>query len=282
MSKDMPPPLVPLPNVKGPDIRQNQYPDTDMVPVAGDGKAKVRTLMKEALMAIERNDLQTARSKATQARDLRVELDWWEVNPTQLLEDIQRRAGGGGNPVAANNMRAMPTADARILVKDARDLLKVGRVDEAERLCNQAAAGGQTKGWGLFEDSPEKLRADIQKVKGRKGQDEANRLMTDARQLFAMGRVQEAKQKAMKAQALHGPYTIWDLGDRPQKLLEEIARFESKNPVSEVATGSPDVPSLPPYTPNVETVVKAAPPRRCRRRSWPVPTRPRTRSALPP
>ncbi len=118
-----------------------------------------------------------------------------------MLEDIQNRGNGGG-PAPSSTMKAAPTADARILVKDARTLLKQGRIDEAEALCNQAAAGGQTKGWGLFDDSPEKLRADIQKLKGRRGQDDANRLMTDARKLFAMGRVQEAKQKAMNAQAL--------------------------------------------------------------------------------
>ena len=174
--------------------------------------------------------METARLKANQAKDLRADLDWWEENPTRLLEDIQRRSNAkAGMPGSNAVSRPSPTADARILIKDGRTLLSQNKIEEAEELCNQANVN-QSKGWGLFEDSPEKLHADIQRARSKRDRDEAVRLMTDARKLFAAGNIQEAKQKASNAQRLHGPYTIWDLGDRPQKLLEEIAPRRSQEP----------------------------------------------------
>src|SRR5262249_39661502 len=74
----------------------------------------------------------------------------------------------------------------------------------------------------LFDDSPDKLKADIQKA-------QAARLLTEARRQFSAGNLKDAKAKALEAQKLHGPYTIWHTGDRPQKLLEDIDRAEAKN-----------------------------------------------------
>ncbi len=46
----------------------------------------------------------------------------------------------------------------------------------------------------------------------------------------------EAKDMAFQAKELHGPYSVWDFGDRPQKLLDDIARAE---------TGGRKAPVLP-------------------------------------
>ncbi len=52
----------------------------------------------------------------------------------------------------------------------------------------------------------------------------------EARKVFAAGKLQDAKAMANRAAKLHGPYSMWDMGDRPQKLLDEIHRTELKNP----------------------------------------------------
>ena len=61
----------------------------------------------------------------------------------------------------------------------------------------------------------------------RRDREESSKMLIEARRLYQQGTIQEAKVKAWQSQKLHGPYSIWDLGDRPQKLLEEIHRAEA-------------------------------------------------------
>ncbi|HWY87190.1 MAG TPA: hypothetical protein VNX28_10720, partial [Gemmataceae bacterium] len=224
-------PLVTGPTDSRPDLRQAVYPPVNESGPPGAGSANrnmARKLIKEGYEALKNNDLDTARRKALQAKELRPDLEWWEENPGRLLEDIQRRASKGSGPGANAGGKPMAPGDARILIKEARTLLMRDKIDEADKLCSQAATA-QPKTWGLFEDSPDKLRADIQKARSKRDRDESARLMVEARKLFAAGKVQEARLKAESAQKLHGPYNVWDVGERPQKLLEEIQRAEGKS-----------------------------------------------------
>ena len=242
---DPPGPLAKSP--EGPPVRQTTYPSTDpnAPPASADAtKAQARKYIKDGYKALAVNDLDTARRLASQAKDLRPNLEWWEENPERLLADIQRRAAAKAPaptaPVQGATVKntikpGTPPADPRQMVKEARNLLQLEKFEEAEKLCVQAGTA-QPKGWGLFEDSPDKLKNDIQKARTKRDRDEAGRMMVEARKLYSMGNFHEAKVKAYRAQQLHGPYNIWDLGDRPQKLLEEIQRVEAKK----------DTPPLPP------------------------------------
>ena len=53
-------------------------------------------------------------------------------------------------------------------------------------------------------------------------------LLIEARQAFEKGNLQDAKSKAYRAKVLHGPYSMWEFGDRPDRLLSEIAAAEGK------------------------------------------------------
>src|SRR5262249_45889190 len=74
----------------------------------------------------------------------------------------------------------------------------------------------------------EKLRGDLRSAQAHRDREEAARLLADARKLFTNGLLKEAKAKAYQAQQLHGPYGIWELGDRPARLLAEHEQAESK------------------------------------------------------
>src|SRR5262249_40086438 len=145
-------------------------------------------------------------------------------------------------PVETKPAEAKPTEpkpdDARGLLRQARELCNNGKIDEAEKVCQRAALVPSTR-WGLFEDSPDKPRADAQQARAKRDRDESVGGLTEARQLFARGELQQAKSKAYQAKQLHGPYTIWDMGDRPDKLLNEIETAELKQRRSK--TSAPEV-----------------------------------------
>jgi type II secretory pathway component GspD/PulD (secretin) len=218
-----------------------------------------RLYITQGYQALKANDVDTARSLAYKARDLHADLDWYEPNPDRLLADIQRRAPGAATQTAQNKAPPAPTkaaptnaapttaapanapnADPRALLKQGRDQLARNKLDEAEKLGQQAAAVPGAH-WGLFEDTPEKLHLDIQKVRTRRNREESVKLLKEARTLFAQGKYQEARTRAWRAAQLHGPYSVWDLGDRPQKLLAEIDRAE----INQRKTGTKGAESRP-------------------------------------
>jgi len=212
--------------------------------------AKARELINQGYEALRGKDYDTARKCAYQAKELRPDLEYWQANPDKLLAEIQRVAPAtdGSPEVVQTAARSVPEqqaakpgkANARELLKQARTLFKEKKLEDADKLCAQAAGVPGTH-WGLFEDSPEKLRGEIQKVRSRRDREESVRLLAEARKQFSLGRAQEAKTLAWRAQQLHGPYSIWDLSDRPQKLLAEIERAEGNtgNPNNPSKTGSP-------------------------------------------
>lgn len=194
-----------------------------------EARAKARRYIDDGYKALAANDLETARHCAEQAKALRPNLDWNERNPDRLLADIQRHSVTPVKTAKIPPTGAAPSAgtpaDARAWVKQARSALQQDKLDDAEKLIAKAAGVPGTR-WGLFEDSPERLRGDLQEARTRQNRDRANKLMADARKLYGVGKLKEAKEMAFQAKELHGPYSLWDFGDRPQKLLDDIARAE--------------------------------------------------------
>src|SRR5262249_55510528 len=83
--------------------------------------------------------------------------------------------------------------------------------------------------WGLFDmDSPEKLGQDVEKARGKRDRDESEKVLAEARHLYEKKEYENAERAAYRAQKLHGPYSVWDFGDRPSKLLAEIETARSK------------------------------------------------------
>jgi hypothetical protein len=229
-----PPEFPTAPNhaaARKPGLTQDMGPTAHLPPMAlpnapklppAEARAQARRLIDDGYRALQANDLASAQKLALQAKALRPDLDWNERNPDRLLADVQRQAGLSNN---STTQVAGTPADARAWVRQARAMLQKDQIDEADKLCTQAAAVSGAR-WGLFEDSPERLRSDIQETRGRLNRERAKVLMVEARKLYGQGYLAQAKAKATEAKELHGPYSVWDFGDRPQRLLEEIARAE--------------------------------------------------------
>src|SRR5262249_340556 len=133
--------------------------------------------------------------------------------------DAPALAPVGGKAEAPKPDVKYPT-DARALVKMGREMLKSGKVDVAEE-CAKRALAIPTR-WGIFEFSAQKLMNQVTAGKAEGDRLEAERLLVEARKQMNKGELELAADMAHKAEKLHGPYTVWEISDRPAKLLAEI------------------------------------------------------------
>ncbi|MGE3805144.1 MAG: hypothetical protein AB7K24_10770, partial [Gemmataceae bacterium] len=206
-------------------------------------EGSAQQLLDSAREALKKGDTAKAKMLVARARSLNVSYNWWDETPEKVAADIARAEATGGKPGAiaqvSNPPRQGNTApkaddkkytrdDIKKMIADARKQLRSAKLDEAEQLAVKARTLAPT-GWGLFEDSPDKLVQDIQKARVRQNKAESVRLLAEARQLLDKGQLDDAKTKALKAERLHGPYSIWDFGDRPQKLITEIEVARAKD-----------------------------------------------------
>src|SRR5262249_31516865 len=158
-------------------------------------------------------NLGKARQCAERARALSPTLGWWDDNPDKLVADIQRQeadkagtkpSSGSEVQTAKNNATAggvKDPADGRQFLRQARELFNQGKLDEAEKMTQQAV---MTKThWGWLEDTPDKLRIDLQKARTKHNQEESVRVLAEARKLFNEGKLKEARTKAFIAKRLH-------------------------------------------------------------------------------
>src|SRR5262249_21017922 len=92
-----------------------------------------------------------------------------------------------------------------------------------------------------FEDSPDRLYVDVEKAKVKRDREESVRVLAEARKSYAKGDYESATRLAYRAEKLHGPYSIWDLGDRPSRVIEHVreAKAKNRNPIMPDRSGPP-------------------------------------------
>ncbi len=201
--------------------------------------------MVRARAAYKKGDYQLATELAQQVKAMNVSSPFWDDTPDKLLADIERKMGG--KPIAAVQANG---ENPRLLVKRAREALDNNRLDVALDLARQAEANGRTTEWGLFDDTPDSIMKKVQEARGRRDRNDADRLVAQARGLFEK-QSGTAEQRAVNLDAargfclqaiqLHGPYNVWNYGDRADSLLKEIDNARSK---LKVAPRKPDASEL--------------------------------------
>ncbi len=160
-------------------------------------------------------------------------------------------------------------ANPKEMLRVGREQLEAGKFDDAAQTAQRAraasAAAGSWSPWGLFDDSPDALVRDVNKARARREQEESVKVLAEARRLYERGDYDQASTLAYRAQKLHGAYSVWDLGDRPTKLLAEIetARAKSRKravppvaPVAPVAVAKRDAATPPTAKPAVPAGTK--------------------------
>ena len=234
---------------------------------------EARALLVKARKAMDARDFALSHKLIDQARALRPQLAWSEDNPTSLEAELTRVEGLSkkkSKAVAAVDKDQVKNADKDQLKKlspadakaKAAALLKQGRIELAENKLDDAIKTLdklrviRTVAWGLFEDSPERFRQDLQIARQKHDQEESVKVLAEARELLKQGSYAEAKRAAYRAQKLHGPYSVWDFGDRPRKVLAdlELARAKAKtSPNTPAAAAASNKPTAPAATPPATT-----------------------------
>ena len=127
--------------------------------------------------------------------------------------------------------------DAKALLKEGRKALAAGQYDRAQDLARAAEANNPTGKWGLFDDTPNSLLKDVQAAALKADKNQADVLVKQAKGLFSKRAQSEAEkaanldqalQMAQRADQLHGPYSAWEFGLRPDKLVKDIQVARSK------------------------------------------------------
>ncbi|NBR04624.1 MAG: hypothetical protein EBT92_02525 [Planctomycetes bacterium] len=185
-----------------------------------------RTLIRDARKALTEGNSEKAKKLNEQAKSMKPTLNWWEDNPERVQSDILRSEGKTSTEQAGKDT-PKETEDPRQLLRRGRKMLAENKTDEATRLMLRAKAAPGAK-WGLFEDTPDKLRAEIEKLQAKKDKEESVKVLLEARKLFEQEDFEAATKAAYRAQQLHGPYNVWDTSDRPQRLIAEIETSKLK------------------------------------------------------
>jgi len=220
---------------------------------------QARRLLYDAHQAVQRGELDKAKQLLAQAEQLQVPLPPYEpYTPDKIRQAIaqaeQSRQTSAPPATTANSPNAPSDSDsepirkenARAKLKQARQLFEAGRLDQAEALARRIRVVPDCR-WGLFEDTPDKLLADIYKARQEEHRQQADALLAQARQKLEQGKFDEAEKLAYQARALQPHYSIWHRGEHPDRLLAEIkARRQQANrpriPDNNTATASPKVP----------------------------------------
>ncbi len=144
----------------------------------------------------------------------------------------------------ASSAGGAASGDPKQLLKNGRKALADGRFADARDLAAAAEANNPLGKWGLFDDTPVALRKDIQSAQAKAQKGQAEQLMTQAKATAMKPAANDAEraynldtalQMARKADQLHGPYSSWDMGERPDKLVKELTAARAKFTVAPAA-----------------------------------------------
>jgi general secretion pathway protein D len=197
----------------------NPNPDTE----------KARALLQQGRKALAAGKREEARQCAEQAAALKTDLHWSDDNPARLLADIARAEASAKPAAGASGTEAIRTKEqALTLLRQGREQLAQNKIEDAEKTVARLKSANNIH-WGLFfDDTPDKLLHDVERQRAQRNKDRATELLAEGRRLFEKKDYTGAEKLAFQAQKLHGPYTVWDLGDQPGKLLADVQKERQK------------------------------------------------------
>jgi type II secretory pathway component GspD/PulD (secretin) len=183
-------------------------------------------------------DVQTVRARLAKAEGKTVEAS--KAPPAPPQQEPSKTAAAA-SPTTSKTVPSAQPASPRQLVKLGRSALERGDLDQANDYLNQALAQKHSFNW--WEDTPTKLATDIRRASSKtkdkvvaknttislptpaketEPNPQAVAILTEARGLFAAGRLDEAEQRAQEAHA--AGKNEWAAGESPEHLLTDIRK----------------------------------------------------------
>ncbi len=159
------------------NVTASGHPTATMTP--NDAQDQAKKLLASAQKMIELGRFEEARTLALQARTIPAEYSLWDVRPEHILSEIERQSGNRlltspEKAVVSNDpFNPAPSAPqtsagqeqkqlAQQWLKQAREHLDAGEVEKAQAAV--AKAEGVNAAYGLFDERPELLAADINRL----------------------------------------------------------------------------------------------------------------------
>jgi Flp pilus assembly secretin CpaC len=194
-----------------------------------DNAEKARALVRQGRDALGHGDVAAARKCAEQASTLNAALSWNEDNPDRLLADLAHATGTSAKSTTTTVTVTIKTKEEALAqLKLGRDLLAKGQLEEANKTAARLRSATHIH-WGLFfEDTPDKLQSDVDHARSQRDKHQAVDLLAEARRRYEKKDYDGAEKLAFEARSKHGPYSIWDLGDRPDKVLADVQTARQK------------------------------------------------------
>lgn len=246
-------------------------------------KHKAGKLMREARSALNSGDFAMARTRAMQARSLKVTWGLWDEKPEHLLAEADRLDGtstfmaDGTQPaLSAPHDASKAYQQAKALVHQARTAMAEGKLQMAADLADKADS--LQASYELFEDSPTLVKQDLAKrsqvapapavafadaamqAPSEKEQ-QARSLIGQARAAMADGDLTAANTKAKQAQGLDVTWGLLD--DTPELVLADISRAlggqSEANPFATESFASNETTPSNPFAQNGPVDVTPAP-----------------------
>ena len=144
----------------------------------------------------------------------------------------------GPKPTPAAVVKVTTKEGAVALLRQGRTYLDANKLDDAIAIAVRLKGMNQFS-WGLFEDTPDKLQSDVEKIQHQRDQEESAKVLAEGRRLLEKGDYQGATAAAYKATKLHGAYSMWYIGDKPSKLVADIDAAKARD--HKVQVPSPQV-----------------------------------------
>ena len=189
-------------------------------PTQAERKADAVELVKRARKAIDEGKPELARDLATQAAALDVKFAPKDDSPAKILADSIKSHDDPASRLSSADAKQK----GRWLLFQAREALKVGDYKKADDFVAQARA--LKVSWGLFDDTPAKLTADLEKArpktadgstKSAKGSKrEAKQMLKQAHDLMNKGKFEQAEAIALEVDSWGYRYGM--LEDNPAKV----------------------------------------------------------------
>lgn len=189
-------------------------------------------LVAEARRAQAMGNADQARRLARQADAIHAPYAPGEDTPARILAEVD-----GSGPVVRSGNPRQDKERARWLLRQAREQIAIGNLDEAERRLTDAR--GLAVRYNLFgEDTPNKVAESIQKARaqaaaapvagaGPKDKKQAMERLKEARQLLATGQFDQAEAMALDVGTWGVHFGI--MGDNPGKVVSAAKALRRRN-----------------------------------------------------